>query len=60
MQLHHPLQITQKQIVTQKEIQQQDKQVSVSRSFETRKPEKKLSAKQWLDQSAKVIFLDVV
>lgn len=28
--LHHPLQITQKQKVTEKEIQQQDKEVCVS------------------------------
>jgi len=28
--LHHPLQITQKQTVTEKEIQQQDKEVCVS------------------------------
>ena len=35
IQLHHPLQITQKQTVTEKEIQQQDKRVSVSRSLGT-------------------------
>ena len=30
IQLHHPLQITQKQTVTEKEIQQQDQEVCVS------------------------------